>query len=366
MNALTMSAQFFSQSYSEARNKFRDAALSAGAALTSYLHPRTGMAGEALAMDVAQLGSAACSNVLLTISGTHGIEGYCGSGAQNALFQNAALLQAVANGKLRLIQLHALNPHGFSFGRRVNEDNVDLNRNFVNFSQPLPVNPGYAALHAHLLPGQWPPAASDDDVLQNYAAQHGAMGLQQAISGGQYVYADGLFYGGRGVTWSNRMLRRLLAQLRQQSPNLQRFFWIDFHTGLGPAGHGERIYACGPDAQSLAYNRSVWGAEMTSYLDGSSTSAPLVGVNSQAALDAFAGIQLACIALEYGTVPMERVMFALRADHWLAMQHNPPAELVQATRAAVRAAFYVETDQWKDDVVRQAHEAVGDVLGSLK
>jgi hypothetical protein len=188
------------------------------------------------------------------------------------------------------------------------------------------------------------------------------MGLQAAISGGQYAFAEGLFYGGRGMTWSNRTLRRVLTQLRQAMPNLRRFFWIDFHTGLGPAGYGERIYAGRENATELAFNRAVWGAKLTSFHDGSSTSAPLVGVNSQAIFDALGHLQLACIALEYGTVPMERVVFALRADHWLAKQTNPSPELVSATRAAVRAAFYVETDQWKDDIVRQAHEAVADVL----
>jgi hypothetical protein len=361
-----MSAHYFSQSYQEARNKFRDAALAAGCTLTSYLHPLKGVHGEALAMDIATLGNPAARDALFTMSGTHGIEGYCGGGAQLALFNNHDLMQRVAGGALRLVQLHALNPHGFSFGRRVNEDNVDLNRNFIDFGQPLPLNTGYAQLHAHLLPAQWPPAQADEDALQNYATQHGAMGLQTAISAGQYVFADGLFYGGRGMTWSNKTLREVLTQLRQGMPNLQRFFWIDFHTGLGPMGHGERIYAGRNDAQELAFNRAVWGEKMTSFLDGSSTSAPLVGVNSQAVFDALSHVQTACIALEYGTVPMERVMFALRADHWLAKQPSASPETVSATSAAMRAAFYVETDQWKDDVVRQAHEAVADLLRAAR
>jgi hypothetical protein len=168
------------------------------------------------------------------------------------------------------------------------------------------------------------------------------------------------------MSWSNKTLRKLLAQTRQKTPNLQRFFWIDFHTGLGPCGHGERIYAGTPDAADVAYNRSVWGAAMTSFMDGSSTSAPLVGVNSQAVIDALPGVKTACIALEYGTVPMERVMFALRADHWVAKQTSAAPDLALAARAAMRAAFYVETDQWKDDVVRQAHEAVADVLRAAR
>jgi hypothetical protein len=359
----SMSAShYFSQTYQEARNKFRDAAAAIQAPLVSYLHAHKGVEGEALAMDVATLGNPAAPELLFTMSGTHGAEGYCGSGAQLALFENAALRQRIATGTLQLVQLHALNPHGFSFTRRVNEDNVDLNRNFIDFAQAPPINTGYAQLHPNLLPAQWPPTEANEAVLQAYAARHGTMGLQQAISGGQYAFADGLFYGGRGMTWSNKTLRHILTQLRHASPHTQRLYWIDFHTGLGPTGYGERIYAARDDAQELAFNRNVWGEKLTSFHDGSSTSAPLVGVNSQAIIDVFGHAQLACIALEYGTVPMERVMFALRADHWLAMQPNPAPALVEATRSAVRAAFYVQTDAWKQDIVQQAHEAVDCVL----
>jgi hypothetical protein len=355
-------SRFFSETYQQARNQFRDAALSRQAQLISYLHPLKGVHNETLAIDVALLGSSAATQVLFAMSGTHGAEGYCGSGAQIALFEHAGLRQQIAQGRLQLVQLHALNPHGFSFTRRVNEDNVDLNRNFVDFTQPLPINAGYAQLHPTLLPAQWPPTPENEAVLHAYAAQHGAMGLQTAISGGQYTFADGLFYGGRAMTWSNKTLRSLLTRLRHTSPNIQRLYWIDFHTGLGPTGYGEYIYAARNDAQELAFNRTVWGNKLTSFHDGSSTSAPLVGVNSQAIIGAFGHAQLACIALEYGIVPMDRVMFALRADHWLAKQESPDQALIQATRAAVRAAFYGETDAWKDDIVRQAHEAVDCVL----
>ena len=37
---------------------------------------------------------------------------------------------------------------GFAHALWFTEENVDLNRNFVDFSQPLPQNPRYAEVHA--------------------------------------------------------------------------------------------------------------------------------------------------------------------------------------------------------------------------
>ena len=48
--------------------------------------------------------------------------------------------------------VHAINPHGFAWSRRVTEDNVDLNRNFVDHAQPYPSNPGYEELRAAICP----------------------------------------------------------------------------------------------------------------------------------------------------------------------------------------------------------------------
>src|ERR1700761_5068247 len=72
----------FAESYSEARDKFLAAARIAGATTHRYDNPTKGPAGEALSTDVARLGPDDASKVMVTISSTHGIEGYCGSGFQ--------------------------------------------------------------------------------------------------------------------------------------------------------------------------------------------------------------------------------------------------------------------------------------------
>ncbi len=141
------------EDYVEARGRFRDAAAAAGARLQQYEHPLTGPAGESLATDVATLGSPDAATRLLVISGTHGVEGFAGSMCQTRwLTEGVAVPDDVA-----IVLVHAINPYGFAWIRRVNEDNVDLNRNCIDFSAALPENSGYDALAPALVPPTWDP-----------------------------------------------------------------------------------------------------------------------------------------------------------------------------------------------------------------
>ena len=107
------------------------------------------------------------------------------------------------------VAIHAINPHGFAWSRRVTEDNVDLNRNFVDHAAPYPRNAGYELLRDAICPALWTPEsrALTQVRLEAYAKEHGPMALQQAISGGQYGDAQGVFFGGHAPTWSSRTMR---------------------------------------------------------------------------------------------------------------------------------------------------------------
>ncbi len=72
----------FAADYSEARDKFLAAARLAGARTFRYDNPTKGPKGEQLSTDVALVGREDASKVVVTISSTHGVEGYCGSGFQ--------------------------------------------------------------------------------------------------------------------------------------------------------------------------------------------------------------------------------------------------------------------------------------------
>ncbi len=353
----------FSQTYAEARSKFLAAADAAGLDVASHIHPLRGRDDETLAMDVVLDGARDARQLLIVSSACHGVEGYCGSGVQVALLNDAAWLAAQRDSGVAVLYIHGLNPHGFSWWRRTTHENVDLNRNFHDFSLPLPANPAYDEIAALLVPATWPPSDQVAAKVQQFIDDHGEAALQAAISGGQHSHPQGLFYGGINPTWSNQTLRHVL---RDHGQRCQRLGWIDLHTGLGPSGHGERIFACKDDAVAIARARAWWGVEVTSIYDGSSSSAPLTGLMWMAAYQECAQAEYTGIALEYGTLPIIDMMEALRADQWA--ENHPEAPLAQRRqiKQQIRDAFYTDTDAWKQRVVEQAIEAAQQAVAGLR
>ena len=355
----------FSASYREARVKFLESAAIAGLRIASHKHPLPGVEGEALALDTAldwPASKGRAQRLLIISSACHGIEGYCGSGVQVFALGDAEWRAAAHEAGVAVLYLHALNPHGFSFGRRVTHENVDLNRNFQDFSRPLPANPDYAALHPLLLSAHWPPDAENQAAIDGWIGTHGLDAFQAAVSRGQHQFPDGLFFGGTAPTWSNRTLRGVL---RQHGADMARIAWIDLHTGLGPSGVGERIFACRDDAAALARARAWWGSGVTSIYDGSSTSAFLTGLMWGSVYEECPQAEYTGIALEFGTEPVPEVMTALRGDHWLHLHPEASPELTRAIRARTRAAFYTETDSWKGQIVSQARQALFEAVHGL-
>jgi hypothetical protein len=144
-----------------------------------------------------------------------------------------------------------------------------------------------------------------------------------------------------------------------------RLAWIDLHTGLGPSGHGERIFACRDEAAALQRARAWWGPQVTSIYDGSSASALLTGLMWTASYQEAPQAEYTGIALEYGTLPLKEVVNALRADQWLENHPEAPADMHTAIKRQVRDAFYTDTDAWKQRIVDQGVEAAHQAVAGL-
>lgn len=350
----------FSSSYAEARAKFLGAAAQAGLAASAYTHPLPGRDGEPLALDVVLDGPGDAEKLLIVSSACHGVEGYCGSGVQVYALQDPAFRSRCAAKGVAVLYLHAINPYGFSHIRRVTHENVDLNRNFQDFSVPLPENPAYRELHPLLLPETWPPDAGNIAALGQFIASRGMKAVQAAVSGGQYQFADGLFYGGTFPTWSNTTLRRVL---RQHAAGARQLAWIDLHTGLGETGAGERGFAGrNGDAAALARARDWWGGNgatpITTFGDGTSVSSPLTGLMWSAVYDECPDAEITAIGIEFGTQPLMQVLQALRAEQWLANHPQASAAMAAKIKQDLLDAFYVDTPDWKEKIVSHARQAM--------
>ncbi len=165
----------FAATYGDAREKFLAAARRAGATIASHEHPdKRGAEGETLAVDTAILGPPEAASLLWILSGTHGAEGFCGSGVQVALLDDPSFHAALARSGAAVLMYHAVNPYGFSHLQRTDESNVDLNRNFHDFSRrPPPRNAAYAEVHDFMVPATWPPAPENEARVRAYVAANG-------------------------------------------------------------------------------------------------------------------------------------------------------------------------------------------------
>jgi predicted deacylase len=121
----------FSPDYITARERFRAASSSFGYQHTAYPIDQISPTGEALTIDVSISNSPSPSSVVVISSGLHGVEGFLGSAIQLAFLEKHRIITSSLSSDIKVVLIHALNPYGFAWRRRWNEDNIDLNRNFL-------------------------------------------------------------------------------------------------------------------------------------------------------------------------------------------------------------------------------------------
>lgn len=343
----------FSPDYVTARHKFREAAQAAGLKVERLVNPETGMNGEELSTDIVWIGDPKAERVLLTNSATHGVEGLYGTGCQVGFLRDGHWKKLPDN--VAVLMVHAINPYGFSWLRRVNEDNMDINRNFVDFTKPLPQNEGYAGIHPVLTPSTWNDEVAKETraKLEAFAEQVGRRAASAAISAGQHSHADGLFYGGTRPCWSNGVISYIAGRYLK---HMKHMVVIDFHTGLGPYGHSELICRHPVDSVALKRARQWFGKDVTSPASGESDSPVIEGNLRMAFTRLCPGSEFTAFAIEVGTRDWRDVEMSLIADNWLHLHGEPQGQGAARIKAAIRDAFYPDEDAWRDKCYPRALE----------
>ncbi|MBU6956777.1 M14 family metallopeptidase [Pseudomonas sp. CVAP len=367
-----MQTEFPTQpSYRSQREQFLAVATAAGARLTEYPHPLKGPFGESLSTDVAVLGDPGAKRLLVMLSGTHGVEGFYGSECQiNWLneFGKRPLPDDVA-----VVMIHLINPWGTAWLRRVNEDNIDLNRNHLNFDRPLPDNQAYAALHPIYAFSQLhgPERERADALLATQLSEHGWPTVMSIVEGGQHSHPDGLFYGGLAPSWSNRTLHQIIAAHLSQAEVAMCF---DLHSGAGEYGHPMLLTVTQAAYPALEQAQAIYGPWLYTIQTGAQThsetgiAASATGYTSQALLDALPQVRLMPFVIECGTYPGEAVHAHLRDDHWLHLHGNPGDAVGRAIKLKLVEQFYPADSDWQEMVwvrTRQIWEKALSALPTL-
>jgi hypothetical protein len=352
----------FAARYGDARALFLAAAGEAGARVASHRHPLAGPGGEPLFLDEARLGPTGARRVLYLASGTHGIEGFCGSGIQTWLLR-CGLAARLPEG-VALVLIHGVNPWGFAWLRRVNEDNVDLNRNFLDHDAGHPENPDYDRLADIVNPKRFDEGAiaAVRAAASAFAQEHGTAALYRALSGGQYRHPRGVQFGGTEPVWSNRALRTLWAR---HSADVDLAACVDLHSGLGPNGVG-LVLQTAPEASAGARLARAWWPDVLRAEPAAGSDAALVsGLMGPAFVAAHPQAAALGVVLEFGTREMDQVMTAVLADNWLHHHGQRASETGRSIERSMRDAFFDESEAWKEKVCRRAREVVDRALSGM-
>ncbi|ADU71581.1 DUF2817 domain-containing protein [Pantoea sp. At-9b] len=330
--------------YLPQRSRFLVAAERKGAVITSYAHPLPGPQGEALYTDVALIGSPSASRLMLVVSGTHGVEGYYGSDCQIAWLE--ALDVNALPDESAVLLIHLLNPWGAAHLRRVNEDNLDLNRNFVDFNQPLPANPDYAQWHG-IYHGD---RASADQQLAAALHHDGWHAVKRVVEAGQYVAADGFFFGGYQPSWSYRTMQTIIAAHLSRANTILSF---DLHTGAGAWGHPMLLSIAEQRYPAHDWGKEIYAEWLTLLFTGAGrdsatgVTATATGYLSQFLLTALPATTLLPLVVECGTYAGEEMHGRVRDDHWLHLYGDPGSVAGQAIKQALVEGFWPTDADWR-------------------
>lgn len=349
---MNRSEKFFSPDYFTARNRFRELTAQTGGRLQILPLGAKGPAGEELSIDIAWFGSAYPRRALLHSSGLHGVEGFAGSAIQLQLLENLPNLSEDA----ALVVSHVLNPYGMAWLRRVNENNVDLNRNCLPDQTYEGVPPTYAKLDSFLNPNS-PPASDFFAVRVAWLIlRYGMPALKQAVVGGQYEYPAGLFFGGKCLQQGPERFQTFLAP---HLATVDRIVAIDVHTGLGKYGE-DTLLAEETDYELL---RDVFGERVRPSTPEESPAYRVRGSLSTMIPKIAPKATICAITQEFGTYNSTKVLRALREENrW---HHYGAGTLDHPSKRILKETFCPQDETWRESVLTRGDELLKQGLAKL-
>ena len=298
-------------------------------------------------------------------SGLHGIEGYVGSSIQRHLMQNIKIKSA------DILMVHSMNPWGMKHKRRVNESNIDLNRNFsINQKIFENKNPDYLKIKQFLNPSE----KLNIGVMHNLGflfqsvkliLTYGMESLRKSILIGQYTEKNGLYFGGHQPTELQTHINDLIKTtfLKYQS-----IIWIDLHTGYGQKNKlhilsNDSKTESGQRISKLFKNQSIdFGDQKNFY---KSTGDLCDYLNSKTSTDH----QITAVVFEYGTMDSQNTLGSIESLRRMVIENqgfqngyiNKKSE--QESKIKFADMFFPRDQDWQTSILKQTHEFIGPLLG---
>ena len=178
-----------------------------------------------------------CTNLIVLTTGVHGMEGYIGAVMLDVFFEE--IYPTLNKENTGILVVANVNPYGMKYLRRYNENNVDLNRNFIldwdsfdlTSNQKYPIVENFLGPKGAIGNALWHEAGFYLSLAKE-ALTVGADTVSDALLGGQYEYPEGVYYGGTGDEASTAYLKQVFSQCLEG--NYENIIHLDIHSGYGP------------------------------------------------------------------------------------------------------------------------------------
>jgi hypothetical protein len=349
--------------FDRSRDVFRSLIDGMGGSVTSLSHEQlaSGVSHHTVpSIDLGVIGDLKAPNILMHISGTHGIEAPVGAAIQRSIFHeiSASIPRELEQG-VALVFVHCLNPWGMMRLRRVNAENIDLNRNSP------PQREGQPELRPrlrYLLDPDSEPSASSFMIKAVLAiAAHGYAGVKEAIVGGQYVEPRSLYYGGAEQAIELKLMGDWVSN---QLGDAKRLAVIDLHSGLGRYMSDSLIVGSGENREEYALIEHLFGEEGRERIEVEDeisfrTSGGLEHLIRQSLPQA----RVLFATHELGTYNPIRVLHALVRENYL--YHQKPETSVEERGTELRDVFCPRDGTWRAWALKRGRAVFSAALRGL-
>jgi len=302
--------------------------------------------------------------LMIMTSGVHGMEGFTGSAVQQYFMTEVLDGEVLQN--MGVLLIHAINPYGFKYQRRVSENNVDMNRNFnINKDLFTKKNEGYANIYRFLNPQRKATAGYFSNSLfflkSSYMiTKYSMRALRQATVQGQYEFSKGIFYGGNDFEPQKEWLERLISE---KTNDYEFVFVIDIHTGLGERGKLQYLPGYVQELNSKTLLDTMFRGHTIEW--------PNTGKEFYLATGFFrqyvgslvsADKKYIRIAFEYGTLNSQSITGSIRSLHNMILENQgfhhgyENSQTEDLVKHRFREMFFPSSKIWRYQIMKQTSE----------
>jgi hypothetical protein len=313
-------------------------------------------------------------NLILLTTGVHGMEGYIGSVMLDVFFDEIYPTLNTENTGILIVA--NINPYGMKYMRRYNENNVDLNRNFIEnwdaFDRSS--NKEYPKVESFLQPQGKMGNAFWHEVgfylsLAKEAILSGADTISDALLTGQYEYAEGVYYGGNGDEKSTSYLKGVFTEALDGT--YENIVHIDIHSGYGPR-YNMVIFNSVQDPTTEAEAKQAFGYDYiiaTDSEDFYETFGDTTDYFYRLAKSKNTDKDLYSTCFEFGTIgdgfldSIISLKYTVdeNRQHWYPTENEITKEMVQENYFEL---FYPTETEWREKTIEDFKQAITGVLNA--